>query len=246
MLEALLPLTLVPVSVLPCVHPVAFGLRLAPLAYVRVVEQPSPDAIAVLEATFPLAVVDLAIVPRIHALPVRFAVSESPVVRVAVGVTLEPLTIPLIVLPLPLILAAYPVSHHPCSVALALHDLAQENCVGVPPLHIAGQPLEGLKVEVRGLKYYAVEVRAGIPWLQEWLSQWCLRNLVCSFLIGGLREVQLAAVVLLRRAIELLLGVVPVFGRGLGLQAQGRLLERESCWLALHTHFSIHQIKCYI
>jgi hypothetical protein len=89
MLQALSPLALVPVPVLPHLDPVPLGLAVPPLPYVAVALACRPHTMPVLEAHLPLAIVDLPMRPLVDALAMRLAQLEGAAVRIAGRVHLE-------------------------------------------------------------------------------------------------------------------------------------------------------------
>ena len=111
-LEAVDPLALVLVPILPRVHSVALGFALLPLANVAVSVDTPPNPLPVLHPIDPLALEYLAILPSVDASSMRFVVTEISLVRVAIDIVLDPLPMSFVILPLPLVLPAFVVNHH--------------------------------------------------------------------------------------------------------------------------------------
>ena len=84
MLEAILPLALISVAVLPLVHPVPIGLAVLPLTDVRVAEDAAPHTVAVLDTVAPLAIIHLSVGPQVHTLAMSLPILEVSLVLVAI------------------------------------------------------------------------------------------------------------------------------------------------------------------
>ncbi len=76
MLQALLPLALISVSILPDLNPVALCLAVSPFSYVTVAIACRPHTMAVFEAHVPLAIVDFPMGPLVDALAMCLTLLE--------------------------------------------------------------------------------------------------------------------------------------------------------------------------
>ena len=119
-LKAHVPFPLIPIAILPRVHPIAMCFALVPLTYVTVIEKSAPNAVPVLQSCRPLAVINLSVDPSINALSIGFSHLEISIVAVAVWVALKAFAMSQIFLPLPLILASIGVLHDSTPVTLTI------------------------------------------------------------------------------------------------------------------------------
>jgi hypothetical protein len=125
MLQALLPLALIAISVLPSLDPVALSLAVSPLSDIAVPILCGPNAMPMLKAHVPFTIVNFStainagarVRPLVDALAMRLALLEGPEVRIARGVAFEPAPVPEVMLELALILTTIRVSHHSEAVA---------------------------------------------------------------------------------------------------------------------------------
>ena len=100
-------------------------MRLAfmPLSDVTVIEQTTPDAVAMFETSGPFTIVDFAIDPGVDTLSVGFSHLEVSIVAIASRVPLEALTMAQVFVPQALVLTTIGVFHDASPMALPIsHD----------------------------------------------------------------------------------------------------------------------------
>jgi len=100
MLETVLPLSFVPIAVLPRVNTIAFNLAIFPLAHVVVPVKTLPDTEAMLYTFDPLSIVYLPIPPSINPFAFRFVHDELPYVFASIWKEFKSSTVPLFIFPL--------------------------------------------------------------------------------------------------------------------------------------------------
>jgi hypothetical protein len=83
-LEAVEPFSLIFVSVLPLVYPIALGLRLAPLPDIAVPEESPPNPVALFKSSSPLSVIYLPVDPGIDPFSIGFPSHEVSFVPVSI------------------------------------------------------------------------------------------------------------------------------------------------------------------
>lgn len=127
MLQAHVPLPLIPVSVWPCMDSVTMSLRGTPLADVRITPSSLPDAISLLETLVPLAIINLSIFPSVDSLTMGLAILELAKVSIAIGIPFESFSVPQISIPKAFVLPSVPVPHDSFPVPFPLDDSAHIN-----------------------------------------------------------------------------------------------------------------------
>jgi hypothetical protein len=111
MLEAVLPLALIPITVLPLMYPIAVGFAVLPLTDVRVPEDPAPHTVALLDTVAPLPVIHFSVRPEIDPLAMSLPGLELTLIAVPVRVPFIALALSEIVLPLALVDTILPIEH---------------------------------------------------------------------------------------------------------------------------------------
>lgn len=86
MLKTKLPLSFVPISILPHMHTSSVRFALGPAPYIRVSEYSTPDALTFFKSLFPFPFVELAIYPSVNPITVRLIIFEVTFILVSVGV----------------------------------------------------------------------------------------------------------------------------------------------------------------
>ena len=96
-----------------------------PLTDVTVVEEATPDAVAMLQASCPFTVVDFSIDPSVNAFSIGFSHFKIAIVAVACWVPLESFTMTKVFVPLTFILTAISILHHASTMALSINHYAK-------------------------------------------------------------------------------------------------------------------------
>jgi hypothetical protein len=112
MLQALPPLALISVPVLPDLDPVPLCLAVPPLSYVAVSIACRPHTMPMFEAHVPLAIVDFPVRPLVHALAMCLALLEGAEVRIPRRIELEATAIAQVPKEVTLVLATVGIAHN--------------------------------------------------------------------------------------------------------------------------------------
>jgi hypothetical protein len=112
MLQALPPLALISVPVLPDLDPVALCLAVPPLSDVAVSIVCSPHTMPMFEAHVPLAIVDFPMRPLVDALAMCLTLLEGAEVRIPSRIELEASAFPQVPKEVTLVLATVGIAHN--------------------------------------------------------------------------------------------------------------------------------------
>ena len=126
MLQAHLPLALIPVTIWPQMDTITMSLGRGPLSDIRIILYAFPDTVSLFYALIPLTIINLPISPGINTFSMCFSKFKLTKIGVAVWIPFETFAVSKVLLPKSLILSSIPIFHNTFSMAFS-----RDNCADV-------------------------------------------------------------------------------------------------------------------